>query len=441
MFKRFFALAAAAAAALICPAAFAAEPLPQDMLCHVGAYRLSDGALVDVAPSDGSLRWRLLDGRTGALSRKDGVWVSTRGWTGQSDGVSVSFGPCGAGAIVFEGKSGQRAPLVVRETTFTGADGVELAGRLVMPSGQSQVPLAVLVHGSEDFSARERYFEQRVWPLNGVGVFVYDKRGTGGSKGRYTQDFHILARDAAAAVAEARRLGGERISRIGLDGGSQGGWIAPLAATLVPVDYVIARYGLAEGPLAEDREEVLLGLAEKGYAPDVLAKAREVTAATGKIVLTGFKDGWEELAEVKRRYGAEPWFRDIEGEFSGEILRNPPEAVRVIGPQRDKGTSWSYEPMPVLRAVEAPMLWILAAEDREAPVAETRRRLAGLATEGRPITILEFPGTDHGIVEFEMVDGERRAVRYAEGYFRAVLDFARYGKVDGGYGAAVRLSP
>lgn len=440
MLKRIFSLAATAVAVLACPAAFA-QSLPEDMLCHVGAYRLSDGTLVDVAPSDKALRWRLLDGRTGAMTRQDGGWVSTRGWTGQPDGVSIAFGPCGAGSIQFDRKSGERAPLVVRETTFIGAEGVELAGRLVLPTGQGKVPVDVLVHGSEDFSGRERYFEQRVWPLNGVGVFVYDKRGTGASKGKYTQDFHLLAKDAAAAVAEARRLGAERVSRIGLNGGSQGGWIAPLAATLVPVDYVIARYGLAEGPLAEDREEVMLGLAEKGYGPDVLAKAREVTEVTGKIMLSRFKEGWDELADVKARYGAEPWFRDIEGEFSGEILRNPPEAVRVIGPQRDKGTTWSYDPMPVLRSVNAPMLWILAGEDREAPVAETRRRLVALAKEGRPITILEFPRTDHGIVEFDVVDGERRATRYADGYFRAVLDFALRGKLDGGYGASARLSP
>lgn len=434
-------LAAAAASLLLSAASAGAQAPEPDLLCHVGAYRLDDGSLVDIGASGEALRWRLMDGRTGALALKDGAWLSTRGWTGRPDGVEVAFGACGAGEIRFDGKAGRRAPLVVRDTLFLGPDGVELAGRLVLPEGDAKVPVAVLVHGSEDYSARERYFEQRLWPLNGVGVFVYDKRGTGGSHGKYTQDFQVLARDAAAAVAEARRLGGERVGRIGLDGGSQGGWIAPLAATLAPVDYVIARFGLAEGPLAEDREEVLLGLAEKGHGPDVLAKAREVTDVTGRIVASGFNDGWDELAEMKRRYGAEPWFKDIEGEFSGEIVRNPPEAVRVIGPQRDKGTSWTYDPMPVLRSLETPMLWILAAEDREAPVAETRRRLVGLADQGRPITVLEFPRTDHGMVEFELVDGERRATRYADGYFRAVLDFALRGKLDGRYGTSVRLSP
>jgi hypothetical protein len=37
-------------------------------------------------------------------------------------------------------------------------------------------------------------------PAEKVGVFVYDKRGTGGSDGKYTQDFDTLADDAVAAM-------------------------------------------------------------------------------------------------------------------------------------------------------------------------------------------------------------------------------------------------
>jgi hypothetical protein len=64
-----------------------------------------------------------------------------------------------------------------------------------------------------------------------------------------------------------------------------------------------------------------------------------------------------------------------------------------------------------------------------------------LAQAGRPITILEFPNTDHGILEFETVDGERTRTRYADGYYRAVLDFTRDGGIQGPYGAAQALSP
>jgi uncharacterized protein len=421
----------------------AAAPEPGDS-CHVGVYRLRDGRVVDIAPmTETTLRWRLMDGRTGRLDEtRPGLWTSLAGWTGQPDGSQVGFGTCEEGRITFEGQAGRRVPLVVQETRFEGAGGVSLAGRLVLPAGTGRVPVSVLVHGSESTSGRRFYFDQRAWPANGVGVFVYDKRGTGGSEGKYTQDFKVLAEDAAAAAREARRLGGRRVARLGFDGGSQGGWIAPLAATLVPADYVIARYGMAESPLAEDNAEVLLGLKEKGYGPEVLTKAAEVADAAGRLVASRFQSGWEEVRAVKARYEAEPWFKDLDGEFTGSIVKAPEAAVRVIGPQRDLGTSWDYDPMPVLRSLKAPMLWVLAGADREAPVDETRRRLLSLAREGRPVTVLEFPGTDHGIREFEP-DGKggRRYTRYADGYYRAVLDFSLKGRVSGRYGNAQQLAP
>lgn len=418
-------------------AALADEPPGR---CHVGVYRLADGSLVDVAPSDMDLRWRRMDGVTGKLTPKNGGWTSTLGWTNRPDGVQVAFPDCEK--ISFQGQAGTKVPLEARETKFAVEGGVTLAGRLVLPKGAAAVPVSVLVHGSESYSGRERYFEQRAWPAQGVGVFVYDKRGTGASTGKYTQDFRLLARDAEAAAKEARRLAGPRLSRIGFDGGSQGGWIAPLAASSTKVDYVIVRFGLAENALAEDREEVMLGLREKGYGPDVLAKAREITDATGKVMASRFKEGWTELAAVKAKYEKEPWFKDIDGEFSGEVVKNPEAAVRVIGPQKDVGTSWDYEPMPTLEKLDTPLLWILAGSDREAPVAETRRRLSGLAKAGKAVTVLEYPDTDHGIVQFEADEtGKRTPTRYADGYYRAILEFAKTGTLRGTYGSAIRVTP
>lgn len=434
------ALMAGSAKAQGAPAA--AKPAGPDR-CHVGVYRLSDGRLVDIAPtSDGPLRWRTMDGRTGRLTlAADGSLASTRGWTGAPDGVRVAFKGCADDAITFDGKAGARVPLEVTETTFTGANSTRLAGRLVLPKGNKAVPVSVLVHGSEDYSGREYYFEPRAWPAQGVGVFVYDKRGTGGSAGKYTQDFHVLSDDAAAAATEARRLGGKRIARLGFDGGSQGGWIAPLAATKVPADYVIVRFGMAESPLAEDRGETLRALKDKGYGPDVLAKARQVTDATGRIMASHFKDGFTELNALKAQWSGEPWWNDLDGEFTGEVAKSPEAAVRAIGPTRDQGTTWDYNPMPVLSSVRAPMLWILAADDLEAPVEETRARMVGLAKGGRPVTVLQYPNADHGIRVFEVVDGKRSYLGYPDGYYRAVLDFAKTGKATGTYGTAERLTP
>src|SRR6185312_17519435 len=98
--------------------------------------------------------------------------------------------------------------------------GVQLAGQLVMPPGTGKVPIVVLVHGSERASALKFYSLQRQLPADGIGVFVYDKRGTGKSGGVYTQNYLLLADDAIAAINEAKRLAGARTGRMGYQGGS-----------------------------------------------------------------------------------------------------------------------------------------------------------------------------------------------------------------------------
>jgi len=420
-----------------------ATPKAADLSCHIGVYRLSDGTLVDVAPTDDArLRWRRLDGAFGRLTRQaDDGWASTLGLTDRADGIRVAFGACGDGVIRFAGTEGQRVPLVVKDTSFTSG-GETLFGRLVLPRGDGPVPIIVAVHGSEKTAASVFNYRQRLYPAAGVGMFVYDKRGTGYSTGRYTQDFHLLAADAAAALNEARRLAGKRLGRIGFEGGSQGGWVAPLAATKVPADFVIVGYGLAEGALAEDREETLNALREKGHGDDVLQKAREVTDATGDVVRSDFKRGFPELNALKRKYGKEAWFKDLDGEYTGQFTRTPAFLLKIIGPLYDVGTSWDYDPMPTLAGLATPQLWVLAAEDREAPEPETARRLVALAAKGRPITVLEYPLTDHGIYEFETAaDGARTPLRVADGFTRAVLEFAAAGRLDGQYGAGRRLTP
>jgi uncharacterized protein len=408
------------------------RPVDPALACHIGIYRLDDGRIVDLAPltNSDSLRWRLLDGSSGRISRNEaGGWQARIGWSNDRDTKPIDAGTCAAPRFVFDGHAGERLNFTVTDTRFKG-DGEELAGRLVLPSGDAPVPIAVLVHGSESYSARTYNYFQRMLPAHGIGVFVYDKRGTGTSTGRYSQDFSLLANDAVAALKEARRLAGARAGRVGFSGGSQAGWIAPLAATRSDADFVAVSYGLADSPLAEDRDQVMLDLTAKGHGPEVLAKAREVTDATGAIIASGFETGYDTLAALKAKYEQEPWWKDMKGEFTGDLVRYPAFALRWIGPMYDQGTTWNYDPLPVLHGLKPPLLWILAGADREAPPEETRRRLLAAAQKTGRLTLVEYPDTDHGIVEFETLpDGSRRPTRVADGYVRLLIDWIRDGRL------------
>jgi pimeloyl-ACP methyl ester carboxylesterase len=403
--------------------------------CHVGAYRLEDGRAIDIAPAgDTSLRWRLEDGTSGKLTRaSDGTWINTLGWTDRADGREVSLGACDSGEITFAGSRGRRIPLRVTEVKFTAGD-AQLAGRLVMPAGNERVPLVVLVHGSEQSSARDFFALQRQFPAAGIGAFVYDKRGTGASGGVYTHDYRLLAADVTAAVKEARRLAGPRAGRVGLHGTSQGGWVAPLAATLTHVDFVIVAYGLAVSPLDEDREAIALDMARHGFGENEVRKALEVARAVQGIIESRFTSGYADLEALRTRYSGEPWFRYLRGNVTGLLLSQTEAFWREQGPVLLAGVIPDYDPMPVLRKLDTPQLWILGADDIDAPPAETWRRLLALRRAGKPLAAVMLPRAEHGLYEYELKGGERISLRLPEPYFALMREFIVSGaiaRVDG----------
>jgi pimeloyl-ACP methyl ester carboxylesterase len=407
--------------------------------CLAGAYRLNDGTVVDIGVTSGDgLRWRRVDGTTGALTKSPaGTWNSTLGWTERPDGKSVSFSECSQGDIRFDGIEGHRMSFDTTDTTFDRG-GIKLAGRLIMPEGDDAVPIVVLLHGAEADSAVRFNSLQRRLPAAGVGAFVYDKRGTGSSAGEYTQDFQMLARDAVAAMHEARRLAGERAGRIGYQGPSQGGWVAPLAAQLSPVDFVIVTFGLAVSVAQEDREAMAMNMEAAGYGSDILAKALELSDAAAALIASGMTQGFERFETLRREYQDEPWFKHARGNFTHVLLSLSPAELREKREMFVLGTPMYYDPMPAIAALRTPQLWILAQDDIDAPSAETARRLQKLRASGHPITTAMFPRTEHGIFEYEaQADGSRLSTRQPQGYFELMLDFAREGRVSGAYGSAL----
>jgi len=412
--------------------------------CHIGAYRLTDHTVVDIAPSDDdALRWRRLDGTSGALTNAAaGGWLSSTGWTGRPDGKVVRFAACATGDISFAGITGHKIDFLVRETAID-RDGVKLAGRLVLPMGRDPVPLVILVHGSESDSALDFYALQRMLPAAGIGVFVYDKRGTGASTGTFTMNFSVLADDAVAAMQAARRLAGERISRVGYYGTSQGGWIAPLAALRAKVDFVIVGFGLAVSPIEEDQEEAALDMKLRGYGPETTAKALEITVAAEAMLQAGCSpETVGQFQSIRGKYQDEAWFKYLHGNVTRFALSMPPEKLKAEVVPMLAGVEWNYDPMPVLREQTTPQLWILGEDDLEAPIAETASRLHRLAAEGRPFTVAVFPHTEHGIFEFETdTEGNRLDTRNPDGFFSMIHDFAAHGRLSGHYGAKVAPPP
>lgn len=395
-------------AALVLAAQAAALP------CQSGAYAGPDGRFIVImeradTAQTGAWRWWADDGRFGLTN----------------DGSVVCHGDVlDAHAVIFD-----KIPVRLTPTKFKSGDLI-LNGMLIEPpaAAGAKPPLVVTVHGSERTAAVK--YAQYPWVLaaQGISAFVYDKRGTGESQGSYNQNFHALAADAAAASTEAKRLAAGRYSRFGLLGGSQGGWVAPRAANDAGADFVAVGFGLLIDPLEEDASQVAAELTEAGYGADVHKQAREITDATGNLMAEHFVKGYEQLAAVKARYGTAPWFAKIKGEFTGDILALDEATLRREGRAKfdNLDLDWRYDAMGWMRKVKAPQLWVIAAEDREAPPQTTVDRLQTLRREGHDIAIVRFPGTDHGMVEFNQdATGERTTTRVTDGYFRLLGDWIK----------------
>ena len=400
--------------------------------CKQGVFASDRGDFVVVAPlsdprSPGQ-RYLFRDGRRGSTADANAPVT------------------CEAAAVTITKSNGvverwKQIPLTETDTHFYSVE-TELVGRLIEPSGAAAGarPLVVMVHGSERTSALNSPYAYAL-AAQGIIVFAYDKRGTGDSKGEYTQNFELLAADAAAALTHARTMARGRFSRSGYFGGSQGGWVAPLAATRSEADFVAIGFGLVASPIEEDREQMISEARALGLDSEALALINRLSEATSRLLLSAFSQGYDELAQVRRELAERPWSQRINGEHSGAMLRVPEDELRRVGRARFDNLEliWNYDAVAALKRVSVPVLWILAGEDREAPIETTRAALLQLMRAGKPIDVYLFPDTDHGMVEFiTNADGSRTVTRITEGYLRLVGDWI-HGRVAGAYGRGQKL--
>ncbi|MDZ3833069.1 MAG: alpha/beta hydrolase [Sphingopyxis sp.] len=439
MARRFLTPALAAALApFLVTVPVSAQPVAEASLtateCQIGAYRGPDGDFVALARSGGNpnagLRYLFRDGRRGATGDVDAPV--------RCQGDTVRIGDA-AGTKA----AGTWARIAFRETptTFDSA-GSRLSGMLIEPPGSDpRRPLVVMVHGSERSSPIGGIYGYAM-AAQGLAVFVYDKRGTGASEGEYTQNFELLANDAAAALKQARAMTPDRTGRTGFFGGSQGGWVAPLAATLTPADFVAVGFGLVASPIEEDREQMVAEVRAAGLGQEAEALVNRLSQATARLLLTNFSEGYDEIDSARALLANQPWVARIHGEHSGAMLRMSNDELRRIGRARFDNLEliWDYDAVSALRRLRTPLLWVLAGEDQEAPIETTRSALLGLRAEGRPVDLYLFPGTDHGMIEFTAgPDGSRRYTRITDGYLKLLGDWMK-SEARGAYGRAEHLT-
>jgi uncharacterized protein len=201
--------------------------------------------------------------------------------------------------------------------------------------------------GTRDSSPLYRHLHETL-PSIGVGVATFDRRGDGESEGDATRgQFEAQARDA---LAVAQALG---VERVGLWGFSQGGWVAPLAATLsADVAFVITIAATGVTPAEQMVYANRRALELAGYGPEAVERA---------VALRLALEAWvHDAGPEPDLAGAvdEPWF---------PLTYLPPttfddEAKQFWIAEMD------FDPRPVFAAVTVPVLAFYGERDSVSPV-------------------------------------------------------------------------
>jgi len=385
------------------------------VLCAPGAYRSTQGDLVAIVETTSGVRFTSLEGVRGDLAPGAAFRCEEQQIRGldEQPWTRLSF------------KSTQIDFL---------SEGTRLHGVLLEPEkAGTKPPLVILVHGSEKTSPNGSSY-QLLYTAQGVATFAYDKRGTGRSHGVYTQDFVQLAEDAAQAAKAARNACARCFSRVGFHGGSQGGWIAPLAALKAHADFVEVDFGVVGTALEQDQWQVDYQLRQLDYQPG--ESVHTLTAVTAGVAASDFTEGFDQLAEMRRKFGDAPWFAHLDGQYTGELMRGEIERARDESP----AVPWHYDGIETIKSLKVPQLWIFAGDDSVAPSAPSIARLQQLRREGVDLTVVVYPRTDHGISTFVQAGpGSRRRIGLADGYLRMMADWAK-GSLGNRYGDAQWVS-
>jgi len=304
----------------------------------------------------------------------------------------------------------------ITPASFNSGD-VHLSGILVEPNTAGPFPAVVFVHGSGASTV-----DRPAWKLHanaflsrGFAVLVYDKRGSGKSSGNLaTADYADLAQDVVSAVAFLRARPEIASSRIGLFGRSEGGWVAPLAAQrLGDVRFVIASSGAAVTPVDQTLYAMTIELKETG------ATSHEIEAAVHlrKRIWDFYRRGGDDIAHV-----SESERNTLNAElqkFARFNLAEMPAQVASINAAVYRAASKMrfFDPVPVLLAVNTPMLFVLGERDESVEPSTTLHTLERLRAAGKDVTIKVYPGVGHSLMR-------GFPPRYVDGYLQFVADWA-----------------
>ena len=284
------------------------------------------------------------------------------------------------------------------ETVQFASGDIALAGTLILPEGSQPHPAVVLFHGSG--LQKRDLITARWFAAEGIAALAYDKRGVGESGGDFRKvPFMELCDDGLSAIKYLKSRKEIDAKRIGVWGLSQGGWLGPLAASRsADVAFVIA----VSGPDVSPGEQMIVyyanELREQGMDEGDVREASTVRRDIWSYMSSGL--GYEKTKAELDEARTKRWYSQakVQQDDSFGPLPTPAELSKPVG----RSAIWFkreavYDPVPALRALWVPALFLFGNHDQLIPVDESVAVIQRVLVEDkhRDFTIWVFPNVDH----------------------------------------------
>jgi pimeloyl-ACP methyl ester carboxylesterase len=266
---------------------------------------------------------------------------------------------------------------------------ITLVADLTVPPEGGNGQCIVVIHGSGDSDRRNmwaRAVADVIASTRSV-VVLPDKRGSGKSGGAWrTATFDDLARDAIAAIDLLQKEKLECRS-FGLAGLSQGGRVAPLAATLdARVAFIINVSGSAVPAEEQLLHEITNDFRNAGLNPEAVEQLLGLVRAGIDYIRTG--QGWGIYSLRRAELSAGPLASAVKGfpadpdDWFWGFWRN----------------TIDFDPMPFWRKLRVPAVVFYGAED-ESDNVPVKKSVGHLKTLDRTnMAVHVIPGVGHSIM-------------------------------------------
>lgn len=303
----------------------------------------------------------------------------------------------------------EELPYNSEEVTFYNGD-IKFAGTLTSPKTEGKHPAVIMITGSGPQNRDEELFGFKPFKIiadyltrNGIAVLRYDDRGVGGSTGESVS--HYTSEDFAGDVIEAVKFLQTRTDinpeQIGLMGHSEGGIVAPFAASKSKdIAFIILMAGTGVKGIDIIKEQSALIMKAENTPEEDIKENIELQDKLYKVLES---NGDMEVLRKELEKAVLKSYEELP-ETEKKTITDKDEYVKSMVDLQIKQfeSPWMkyfllYNPAPTLEKVTCPVLMLFGEIDLQVPPSQNREPMENALIKGgnKDYKTIVFPKANH----------------------------------------------